>query len=288
MENRAVRAGFLVYDRADIEKNRSSISMFTDYARDIGIELKLVTAQELTDVRDREDPGTGIRSVMTPVNGEQPVVINRSRNLELAAEFEKFTPYVFNSSEVTLYGNDKYAADQFLKEKGIKTIQTYSADEIDSIGGYPAVAKTRNGHGGAQVYLINSRSEADRLRSEHGENIIFQDYIKSGSSDLRVYVVGGRILCGMLRTSERDFRSNFSLGGRAEQIEVPEKVRFQTEQICGMIRGAAYCGIDFLRTEDGWIFNEIEDVVGARMVYANTGLDPIREFVEYIGTVIGV
>ena len=268
-----MRKGLLIYDQNDIEKNKQSIAMFQDYAKQIGIDLQLVSS-------DDEDV-LWVEQTSNP----EPVVINRSRSYELALEFEKITPFVFNCSTVTLYGNDKFAANAFLAEKGIETIPTYSFDNYPDE--FPLIGKTKSGHGGAEVYLVNSAKEAEELIDTFGENIIFQDYIESGNSDLRVYVVGDKILCGMLRSSGSDFRSNFSLGGSAEFVQVPESVKEQVDVVVKALGGVAYCGIDFLKKEDGWIFNEIEDVVGARMVYAGTDLDPIGEFVNYIGKVVG-
>ena len=43
-----------------------------------------------------------------------------------------------------------------------------------------------------------------------------------------------------------------------------------------------YAGIDFLVDNGNLIFNEIEDTVGARMVYAKTDIDIINLYCEYI------
>lgn len=43
-----------------------------------------------------------------------------------------------------------------------------------------------------------------------------------------------------------------------------------------------YIGIDFLFDDGHLIFNEIEDTVGARMVYDKTDIDIIKLYCDYI------
>ena len=46
--------------------------------------------------------------------------------------------------------------------------------------------------------------------------------------------------------------------------------------------GADYYGIDFVFDNGKAVFNELEDAVGARMIYANTEIDIIGMYIDYI------
>ena len=48
-----------------------------------------------------------------------------------------------------------------------------------------------------------------------------------------------------------------------------------------------YIGIDFVFNNGKIVFNEIEDTVGARMVYAKTYIDILRLYCEYIEKEMG-
>ena len=48
-----------------------------------------------------------------------------------------------------------------------------------------------------------------------------------------------------------------------------------------------YIGIDFLFDNGHLIFNEIEDTVGARMVYDKTDIDIIKLYCNYIKKEVG-
>ncbi len=62
---------------------------------------------------------------------------------------------------------------------------------------------------------------------------------------MRVIVIGGRVIGGIIRQSDGDFRSNVGLGGTARACDVPKNVR-DTAIKAANILGLDYCGIDFL------------------------------------------
>ena len=98
---------------------------------------------------------------------------------------------------------------------------------------------------------------------------------------MRVYVLGAEILAAVKRTSDTDFRSNFSLGGKAQITEVPDEVKEIIYRVAGDLE-CDFVGIDFIRHEGEWVLNEIEDVVGTRMLYSLTDIDAARVYMEYI------
>ena len=99
--------------------------------------------------------------------------------------------------------------------------------------------------------------------------------------DLRVYVLGKRILAGALRTSDTDFKSNFSLGGSATKVKVPRTCKRIIKKLYKSLR-FDFIGVDFIFDKGKPILNEIEDPVGCRMLYSFGGLDPIKEYLKVI------
>ena len=94
-------------------------------------------------------------------------------------------------------------------------------------------------------------------------------------------MLGGEVLAAAKRTSLSDFRSNFSLGGKAEIVPVPKEVKATLEKVYRAL-GCDFVGVDFIRHNGEWILNEIEDVVGTRMLYSLTDIDAARVYVEYV------
>jgi glutathione synthase/RimK-type ligase-like ATP-grasp enzyme len=101
---------------------------------------------------------------------------------------------------------------------------------------------------------------------------------------MRVYVIGGKPAAAMLRSSDTDFRSNFSLGGRAETVPVSELAWDEAEIVRAVCRELPlhYAGVDIMHDNGRAVLNEIEDPVGARMLYINTAIDPARLHAEYL------
>ena len=100
--------------------------------------------------------------------------------------------------------------------------------------------------------------------------------------DVRVYLLGGELFAAMERRgAPGDFRSNFCLGGRAVRLAPPPALREAVERTCALA-AFDYAGADFLRDGERYLLNELEDVVGARMLYTYTELDPIAAFAAHI------
>ena len=118
-----------------------------------------------------------------------------------------------------------------------------------------------------------------------GREVVFQEKIECHSRDLRVYVLSGEIYCAMLREGKKDFRSNFSLGGSVREMGLTPA---QREYVGCFIKclpdhSAGMYSIDFLPLSDGrLIFDEVEEMVGCRMLYQYTEHDIVRDYVAYL------
>ena len=93
--------------------------------------------------------------------------------------------------------------------------------------------------------------------------------------------MGGSVVAATKRTSKVDFRSNFSLGGNAE-LDTPTA---EMLSVIERLRNALhfdFVGIDFIRHNSEWALNEIEDVVGTRMLYSLTDIDAAEVYIRYV------
>ena len=289
-----MKKGWLIYKKKDLERNVFSVEKFIEKCRQAGIDLEVVTHEDLTVVLSRVE-GLGFYAGKTggedaertadlrdrePVFSHPDFIINRSRDYELSKLAEFAGLKVFNSSGITLVGNNKLLATQLANTAGLKTMRTYSSRWKPEY--FPLIAKTKAGHGGTEVFWVETERRAALLYEKYGESLLWQEVAREGNRDMRVYVVGQEIYCAMLRHSATDFRSNYSLGGDTERVDPPPAVREQVYHLLKALGEVGYVGIDFIQNGSDWVFNEIEDVVGARMVYTFTSLDPIHSYVEYI------
>lgn len=98
---------------------------------------------------------------------------------------------------------------QILESSGFKAI----AQKL----GFPLIIKEENAAKGEGIYLLKNLEEAKLLfKKINCASVLIQKYIPS-NFDIRVLVLGGRILGAIKRTAKKgEFRSNIAQGGTAE------------------------------------------------------------------------
>ena len=179
-----------------------------------------------------------------------------------AALLEKRGVRLFNSAHAIEVCDDKMLTHIALEDHGIPMPETMpgllcyyedatpSAKYLDSVEkrlGYPIVVKQSYGSFGNGVFKADNRSELDALAKKlklfpH----LFQRFIaSSGGRDMRVIVIGNKVVGGIIRSSDSDFRSNIGLGGKAEKCDVPKEISDVAVKTAAAL-GLDYCGIDFL------------------------------------------
>ena len=259
-----MRTGWLIYDEQGARRNEWFISSFLQTAERYGVKLTLKLVEE--DFLSEPLPSFVIVRTIAPQ-------INKFLR-------ERSVP-VFNNYQTAKIANDKWLTYTLCEELGIPTMKTQPLSFPLSLP-FPLVLKSRNGHGGSEVFLAeNSEALEGLLPTMDVNNFIAQEFCSSPGKDMRVYVLGGEVICGMLRQSEKDFRSNFSLGGNASVCEVSKAQKEIIAKLYAAL-GCDFVGVDFILHNGQWILNEIEDVVGTRMLYAHTKLDIVDLYLKYI------
>jgi glutathione synthase/RimK-type ligase-like ATP-grasp enzyme len=147
--------------------------------------------------------------------------------------------------------------------------------------------KTRDGHGGEEVFWVENQAEAEQIFQASGgdKGYILQKPNEILGRDMRVYAIGGEIVASVLRKSEKDFRSNFSLGGVVEYAQADEMQKEIVKTLYEKLH-FDYIGVDFMPTKNGWVLNEMEDSAGARMLYSCSDFDIVKAYAERIAKAI--
>ena len=100
----------------------------------------------------------------------------------------------------------------------------------DIVGGAPVVIKLLEGTQGIGVVLGETpKSAKSVIDAFHGANIaiLVQQFVKEAEgSDIRAFVVGGKVVASMERRGAAgEFRSNLHRGGTARSIEITPEER---------------------------------------------------------------
>lgn len=188
----------------------------------------------------------------------------------------------FNNARTQSTGNDKAATYAFARSMGIPIPETHIVRHGEEPPlGTPFVLKSRFGHGGNEVFMIENnldyRTCSDKIKEV---SFLVQKPMEPGR-DKRVYVIGNTIIAAFMRVNTSDFRSNYKLGGRASPAQVNRVEEEYVRRVCGGLR-PDFIGVDFLYEKGVPYLNEIEDIVGSRMVYENSDIDILDLYAEYI------
>lgn len=215
-------------------------------------------------------------------------------SLAVLRHLEKLGVYIVNSPNSIDIVKDKLYSQQILATNNLPVPNTMlvkfpmNVDLVEENLGFPVVVKTIHGSQGSGVYLSNTRNSFKDLMqlinsTDTSMNIILQEFIKNSSGrDLRVFVVGGRAIGCMERTSaDENFKANFSLGGEAKAYKLnPEIEWLATES--AKILGLDIAGIDLLFDNEHFKICEANSAPGFEGFEGATGLNVPDEIFNYI------
>ncbi len=208
-------------------------------------------------------------------------------------QFEMMGVFSVAESQAIARSRDKLRSLQLLSREGIGLPVTGFArstrdvdDVIDLVGGTPLIIKLLEGTQGRGVVLAETKKAAQSVMGAFGQldaNILVQEFIKeAGGSDIRAFVVGGRVVAAMMRTAAPgEFRSNLHRGGTAQQVKLSADER-RTAIRSAKAMGLAVAGVDMLRAERGPVVMEVNSSPGLEGIEGATGLDVAGEIIEYI------
>lgn len=208
-------------------------------------------------------------------------------------QFEMMGVFPANESQAISRSRDKLRSLQLLSREGLGlpvTSFAHSTKDIDGlidvVGGAPLVVKLLEGTQGVGVVLAETRKAAESVIAAFRQldaNILVQEFIgEAGGSDVRAFVVGGRVIAAMRRVAAPgEFRSNLHRGGRAEQVELSAEER-STAVAAARTMGLNIAGVDMLRADRGPVIMEVNSSPGLEGIEAATGIDVADTVIEFI------
>jgi ribosomal protein S6--L-glutamate ligase len=208
-------------------------------------------------------------------------------------QFEMAGIYSVNESQAISRSRDKLRCLQLLSRKGIGLPVTGFAHStkdvpglIAMVGGAPLVVKLLEGTQGIGVVLCETSKAAESvIEAFRGleANILVQEFIKeAGGSDIRCFVVGGKVVAAMKRQgAEGEFRSNLHRGGSASVIKLTPEER-STAVRAAKAMGLNVAGVDILRSNHGPVIMEVNSSPGLEGIEKATEVDVAGTIIEFI------
>lgn len=208
-------------------------------------------------------------------------------------QFEMQGVFTTASSIAINRSRDKLRAYQLLAKYGVGVPKTVFAREtaqyeevLELVGGAPVIIKVARGTHGNGVVLAETRKAAKAVMQAffvEGVNFLVQEYVEeSAGMDIRVLVVGGRVVASIKRQSlTGDFRSNTHQGGvgkRVKLTEVEEKTAIKAAKAMGL----PICGVDMMRSGHGPLILEVNSSASLRTPELLTKRDIATTIIEYV------
>lgn len=222
--------------------------------------------------------------------------LNGDFNVTLLEQFEKAGHTLLNGSTGVRIAKNKIRMLQTFQAHHIPMPKSYvvrSVEQLEGIlphlGHFPLVMKSSAGSKGIGVTIIESMRglTATIQMMMHDDDrgpLIIQEFVKEAlGSDIRAFVVDGKVIAAMQRSAQSadEFRSNFSLGGKVQEITLTPKERtlaIKTAHVCGL----DIAGVDIIRTKDGPKILEINSNPGIEGITEATGKDIAGEIISYL------
>ena len=208
-------------------------------------------------------------------------------------QFEMTGAFCVNESVAISRSRDKLRSMQLLARDGVSLPVTGFASStqdvdglIETVGGAPLVVKLLEGTQGVGVVLAETKKAAESVIGAFRQldaNFLVQEFIKeAGGSDIRCFVVGGRVVASMMRTApEGEFRSNVHQGGSIQKAKLTPAER-ATAVRAARIMGLNVAGVDLMRSNHGSVVLEVNSSPGLEGIEEATGVDVAGKIIDFI------
>ncbi len=215
--------------------------------------------------------------------------------LAILRQFQAMNVYVTDTAYSIELGRDKLRCLQYLLRHDVPFPKTGFADSKDdfeniceTIGGAPLVLKLLEGTEGTGVFLVDDVKQAENIKAtckQFDTPVLVQEFIaESKGTDLRCFVVGGKVVATMKREAQDDdFRANVSLGGHSESVTLTK----EEEQVAIDAANAIdlnIAGVDLIQSNRGLLIIEVNvspDFCGEQGIESVTGVDVAGAIIDY-------
>ncbi|MGJ8731899.1 MAG: RimK family alpha-L-glutamate ligase [Cellulophaga sp.] len=208
-------------------------------------------------------------------------------------EFELNGVFTTVKSLSIIKARNKVKTLQIMSRCGVpipETLFSINPNNIESqialLGGTPVIIKLQEGTQGLGVILAETKKSAKSIIDtfyKMDTSILIQKFIaESNGEDIRIFVVGNKIVASMKRTSEAgEFRSNVHRGATAQMIEPTAfECKIALRAVKQLDLGVA--GVDLIRSKNGPLLIEVNASPGLEGIESATGINVAEKIIEYV------
>jgi len=219
-------------------------------------------------------------------------------SLLVLKQLQKMEIPLINEVESLEIARDKLVTLQTLAEAKIPIPKSLFAkiplnlETINQVfdGNYPLILKKASGSQGKGVLLIqnedNLKDIVEMVDTSHP--LIIQEFIaKSIGRDIRVIVIGGKAIGGMMRVAKKGFKSNFHQGGYVKPVKLNKDIEWLACEVARLAK-LQVAGIDILLDKHTYRICEVNSSPGFQGFELGTGVDVAKSILNHLISVCGV
>ncbi|MCL4131515.1 UNVERIFIED_CONTAM: hypothetical protein GTU68_009573 [Idotea baltica] len=211
----------------------------------------------------------------------------------IVKEFEMNGVFSTASSLGISRAQNKVRTLQIMNRKKIPIPQTIFSinpnnivEQINLLGGPPIIIKLQEGTQGMGVILAESKKSAKSIMDTFytmNADFLLQEFIEeSNGEDIRIIVVGNKIIAAMKRKGEIDeFRSNLHRGGTGEKVDLTDaekNIALKATEYLNL----PVAGVDILRSKKGPLLLEINASPGLQGIEGFTQINVAHFIIKYL------
>ena len=238
-----------------------------------------------TAARSLSDFDATIVRTMPPGSLEQVVF-----RMDCLARHEAAGGIVINPARAIEAAVDKFLTTAKLHAAGLLTPRTICCQTLDEgmaafsqLGG-DIVLKPLFGSEGRGITRLNDEAlalRAFKMLAQLGAVLYLQEFIPHEGHDIRLLVIGDRIL-GMRRRNQLDWRTNISRGATAERYEPDDSLIEMARRAAAAVH-APLAGVDLLPGRDGHLYTiEVNAVPGWKGLGKALNIDVARLVLDFV------
>jgi len=186
---------------------------------------------------------------------------------------------------------DKIYTQTVIQKNNIPMPTTYLSATIDAAKNilkkvnYPIIMKFPQGTQGKGVMFADSYASAssilDALESLR-QPFLIQEYVETDGVDIRLIVVGQKVVAAMKRRAEvGEKRANLHAGGAGEKF-IPDEYTKKIAVEAARSIGAEICGVDVLESVKGPVVIEVNVSPGLQGITSVTDIEVADRIAKYL------
>ncbi len=266
---------------------RKDEKMLIEAAERLNIKLDKVRVQDLT---------FSIHGAVVDFDAVLERCISHMQALYALRFLNSYGVTTVNTYDVANMCGDKILTSLAFTKHGVPTPKTHVAFDrenalkiIEDLG-YPVVMKPVMGSWGRLLAKIDNRNAAEAIL-EHKEvlgrymHTVFyiQEYVQKPQRDIRTFVVGDEVICGVYRNSQH-WITNTALGGTITPCPLNDELSEVSLKAAEAV-GGGVVAVDVMEGSDGYTVHEANYTMEFKNSVEPTGVDIPGKILQYLARV---